>query len=143
MNAALRCLEEGDAAGLGRLWRRLYPQLPQPRDGAQEAFVLHRARTSAESVSLAKRLYSHAWLEERGLPSDLPDALRPVRRDSRIVAAVGIAVMPRTPARADLARAIEAAMAAAAAEAMADGIEDPRRISALMWAARDRVMRMD
>ncbi len=103
---------------------------------------MHRGRTEAESIHLSKRLYSHAWLVERGLPSGLPDHLRPPaeRVHPRIIAAVGIAVKSMSGNR-ERAREIEAAMAEAAGDAMTSGITDPKRVSELMWEARDRLLR--
>ena len=144
MNGAFRrALEDGDVSRLAELWRVCRPRLPQPRDDREARVMLHRARSEAESVTLAKRLYSHAWLAERGLPSGLPEELQPPaeRRESVIVSAVGIAVKARSPERAELAKEIEAAMAAAAAECHAYGIIDRPRVSARMWEARARTLR--
>jgi hypothetical protein len=144
MSGAFRqALEDGDAGRLAVLWRAAYPNLPQSKTDAETEMVLHRARSEAESVTLAKRLYSHAWLAERGLPSGLPEELRPPveRRESVIVPAVGIAVKARSPERVELARAVEAAMAAAAAECHAYGIIDRPRVAARMWEARARTLR--
>lgn len=137
-----RLLEAGDAEGLSRAWRVLHPHLPQPKTHHEKAVILHRARTGASSIPVPKRLYSHAWLVERGLPSGLPDELRPPheRQGSVIVEAVGVSVRARNPARREDAAAIERAMSDAAAEAQADGLRDPKAISARMWEARDRVL---
>jgi len=137
------CLDAGDAVELRRLWAVLSPHLHQPTDDREVAVVLHRARTGAASVALHRRLYSHAWLTERGIPSGLPDELRPPaeRGGARVMSAVGVSVRARAPERKELAAAIEAAMAAAAAEAFDSGITDPTFVSARMWEARDRVLR--
>lgn len=107
--------------------------------------MLHRARTTASSIPVHLRLYSHAWLEERGLPSGLPDELRPPmeRVFPVIKSAVGVAVktLSTDPERIERAKAVQHAMAEAGGEAMDSGITDPKRVSKLMWEARDRVLR--
>lgn len=144
-----RCLEDADTSFLVAFWRHFFPAMPQPKDDAQARVVLHQARSGSESVRLEKRLYSHAWLTERGLRSNLPDELRPPAEQRRpiIVSAVGVAVQtrchwsdPAYPERKERAAAIERAMASAAAECHADGIYDKKRVTARMWAARDRVL---
>lgn len=140
----LRCLNEADFAGLRRAWSHFFPRMPRPATDDQARFVLHRARTTARSVPLHKRLYSHEWLEDRGLPSDLPAELRRDRPATRIVPAVGVAVRARHPSPDARARAkeIEAAMARAGGDALAAGVTDPREISRAMWAARDRLCKI-
>ena len=107
--------------------------------------MMHRARTSASSIPVHLRLYSHAWLEERGLPSGLPDKLRPSMEQvfPRIVPAVGVAVktLSRDPERIERAKAVQHAMAEAGGAAMESGTTDPEHVSKLMWEARDRVLR--
>jgi len=143
MAAALlrECLEEVDALTAVRLWGHLFPGLPQMRDPAEAIVAVHMARTAAVSVALHKRLYSHAWLVERGYPSQLPADLRPPaeRNRPRIVQAVGIAVMSRSrrPDRVEEAAAMERVMADAAGDMILAGITDPARVSAHMWQARD------
>jgi len=143
MTAAARlreCLEEVDARTAVRLWGHLFPGLPQTRDPAEAVIAIHMARTGAESVALHKRLYSHAWLSERGYPSQLPVELRPPaeRNRPRIAEAVGVAVMCTSGRldRIEEAAEIERVMAAAAGDMMLAGITDPKRVSAHMWQAR-------
>jgi len=134
-------LSAGDVHRVRQLWAAVRPSMPQPKDAAEAEVVMHRARTEAASVPLHKRLYSHAWLEERAMASGLPDKLRPDPVMSRIVAGVGVSVKSLSGRNSDRAAAIQAAMAMAAGEAMEDGDTDPKIVSARMWAARDRVLR--
>lgn len=129
-------LETGDAARCGKLWAAAYPQMPQPKDIGEATVVMHRARTEAKSVTLAKRRYSHEWLIERGLSSALPDELVP----PTIVEAVGISVNARSPASQELATALGDAMREAAANAMDEGLP-AAKVKALMNEARERVFK--
>ena len=131
-DALARC----DVARLGELWRHLFAHLPQPRNYAESEIMLHRARTEAQSLAIKDRLYSHAWLEERGYPSGLPDELRPER--PVIVSAIGISVNARDP---DLGREIHRAMVNVAGEMQADGVTDYPFIRGRMLAARAKVKR--
>jgi hypothetical protein len=140
MNAVRDALAAGDAGWLSRFWARIWPHLPGPASSAEAEIMMHHARTQAESLPLAKRLYSHAWLDERGLPSGLPDALRPWRSEPRIVRAVGVGVRGSRLPRAD-ARELERVMAEAGGAAILAGVMDNREISRAMWAARDRFLR--
>jgi hypothetical protein len=137
-----RCLVELDVGGICALWRRLAPTLPQPRDNAEALASLHIARTQAVSIPERLRLYSHAWLVERNLPTGLPDELKPKaeRLYPRRVEAVGIAVKPLsdTAESQERARAVEHAMAEAVNECYADGERNAATIKARMMAARRR-----
>lgn len=92
-------LAQGDAAALRRAWRQVAPHLPQPTTDAEAEIIMHHARTQARSVPMRARAWSHRWLLERGLPSGLPDILRPraERLYPRVVEAVGISSMLVTP----------------------------------------------
>lgn len=134
-------LEEGDVALLCKMWAHLNPHLPQPASIEEGVMCLHLTRTASGTVSFAKRAYSHRWLAERGLPSQLPDHLKPKaeRMYPRIVEAVGIAV---DTARPDLKRELETAMSNAVLECYANGNTDPEFIKARMMDARKKVMRL-
>lgn len=90
----LRCLRDCDVEGIRALWAHVSPHLPQPESDADALASIHMARTQTQPMPFRLRAYSHAWLTERGLPSQLPDNLRP--RAQRIypviVEGVGIAV---------------------------------------------------
>lgn len=136
-------LERGDVEGLRAFWRQASPHLPQPETREQAEFVMHRARTEAESLPLKSRAYSHRWLCDRDLPSGLPDNLKPraERIYPRIVEAVGISVNARSAMLKPLARQVERAMADAVEEAYADGRTDPGFIRARMAEVKTRTWR--
>lgn len=145
-SAMRETLATGDVPRLMSIWGAINPAMPQPESYEEGEVILHQARTSAESVALEKRLYSHAFLDERGYPSGLPDALRPPRErkgPSVIFSAVLVAV-GTTSTREDRrqeARAIEAVMSQAAGEMVSSGILDRDRIVAHMWQARDNFIK--
>jgi hypothetical protein len=138
-----RCLLELDVIGACDLWFAVSPHLPQPKNNEEALITLHHARTQASSIPARLRCYSHAWLLERGLPSGLPDHLKPKadRMYPREVKAVGVAVgtLSQLPEFIERARAIQKAMSDAVAEAYADGVTDPDIVKARMGAARLRV----
>lgn len=136
-------LQAGDVEGLRAFWRNASPHLPQPETREQAKIVMHRARTEAESLPIDKRAYSHRWLCDRGLPSGLPDELKPraERIYPRVVEAVGISVNARSEMLKPLAREVERAMADAVEEAYADGRTDPGFIKTRMAEVKDRTWR--
>ncbi len=121
-----------------------FPGAPLPKTPEQAEIILHRIRAETESVSLAQRLRSHAWLTERGFPSGLPDHLRPKPEQihPRVVKAVGIAV--RMPAAfREVGVAVERAMADAVGVLAADGadLEDRALVHGYMFEARERTLK--
>lgn len=144
MNAASafrQVLSEGDVQGLRELWALTHPHLPPLQNAAQAEIVLHRARTETRTVPFKKRAYSHAWLVERGLPSGLPDYLKPraERLYPVISEAVGISVTARRNSSPDRAIAVQQAMEGAVLECYADGVQDVTVIKARMQEARQKV----
>lgn len=73
----INLLEAGDINDLCEYLSINYPHLPKPDNPAEAEVILYIARTECEYVSFRKRAYAHAWLSERGLPSKLPDKLKP------------------------------------------------------------------
>jgi hypothetical protein len=140
-DAFRRCLIELDVVGMCDLWFHVSPHLPQPKNNDEALTTLHYARTQAESIPVKLRCYSHSWLCERGLPSGLPDRLKPKadRLYPHEVRAVGIAVKAMSAANAPRARAIEKAMSDAVLECYADGVTDPDAIKVRMNAARHAI----
>jgi hypothetical protein len=138
-----RCLVDCDVLGAMKLWKHISPNMPQPKNDAEGLIVLHHARTQSISIPFKLRAYSHRWLCDNGLPSGLPDNLRPKaeRIYPRVVEAVGVSVKALSEANIPLAKAIEQAMSDAVAEAYADGKRDPGFVKARMEEARSRVMR--
>ncbi|MHA1547424.1 MAG: hypothetical protein ACTSYE_00675 [Alphaproteobacteria bacterium] len=139
-SAFRQCLDTVDAVRLLALWKHVYPNLPQPKDLPTARIVMHHARTGAESMRLEARLYSHAWLMERGHKSELPRELRPPveRRESIIVPAVGVCVRTASAFadRKEQAKAVEKVMARAAGDMVRSGITDRARIAPYMWQKR-------
>jgi len=137
-----RCLQELDAKAAAALWPTVFPGSPVPNETGVLTF-LHHARTQSESMPFRLRAYSHSWLCERGLPSGLPDILKPKaeRIYPRVVEAVGVSVKAMSEASIPVAKAIEQAMSDAVADAYASGNRDPEFVRARMQEARARVMR--
>jgi hypothetical protein len=136
-------LETLDVELARKIWAHAKPGMPQPRTDAEALMALHVARTAASSVTFRARAYSHAWLAERGLPSQLPDELKPKaeRLYPRIVDAVGIAVRAISEEHKPIARMIERAMSDAVADCYANGDRDPQIVKARMREARANVSR--
>lgn len=135
-----RALETMDAPQLMKLWRHISPNLPQPANLEEAMVSLHYARTQALSMSLKARLYSHAWLTERGYPSGLPYEFQPKVERPAIVSAIGVAIshQPREGEAKERAGLILHAMTNAAGEMHSDGETDPAKIRKHILLARDR-----
>lgn len=132
----LDMLERCDVAGVRRLWRELEPTQPQPADDAAALVALHAARTKCPALRMKARAYSHAWLLDRGLPSLLPDELRPraQRMYPVIVSAVGFAMK----ASSDPMRAILPMVSKEVADAIQEAADDGRLLDAPFVRARIR-----
>ena len=106
------CLETLDVEGVRRLWAHSAPHLPQPKSDADALTTLHMARTQCEALPLKARAYSHRWLIEQGLPSQLPDHLKQSaeRIYPRVATAVGLAINLGNAALKPAADAIRSAM---------------------------------
>jgi phage gp29-like protein len=138
-----RCLIEVDVVGVRRVWAHQHPGLPQPPDDEDVLASLHIARTASQSVPFKLRAYSHAWCSERGLPSQLPDQMRPAaeRIYPVITPAVGIAVKARTSSGLAAALVIRGAMENAVQEAIADNkLTDSPYVKARMLEARAKTI---
>lgn len=98
--------------------------------------TMHVARTAAQTIPPRLRFYSHRWLCDHGLPSQLPDRLKPSadRMYPRVVRAVGVAVGSRYP---EVKAAITWAMNYAVLDCFANG-DDDLTTSMQMHAARAR-----
>lgn len=143
-SAAFRqLLEAGDAPGLRRAWSDLFPDMPQPETDEKAEIVMHMARTGAVSVRFRCRAYSHRWLEERGLPSQLPDDLKPrAERMYPVVAeGVGISVSTRTEWLRPALGEVRDAISDAVEECYASGDTAVPHVRERMAEARDRTLR--
>lgn len=105
-------IERLDVGLARKIWAHAMPHLPQPATDDEALLSMHVARTAMQSMRFRLRAYSHAWLIDRGLPSQLPDHLR--RHAERMypqpVAAVGIAVRNTTAVALAIRRAMEHAV---------------------------------
>ena len=133
---------DGDIHRTRFLWAHISPDMPQPENDAEAEVIMHQARTAAESVPIQKRIYSHAFLEERGLPSQLPDGMKPPRdrKGPPVIfsaALIGVGTLSSSAGRREEAKAMERAMADAVGDMITSGITDRERIAKRMWEARD------
>jgi hypothetical protein len=135
-----RCLAEVDVAGMRKLWHHIAPRAPAPSTDAEALIVLHHARTRAATLPLKLRAYSHYWLIERGLRSDLPDKYKKQaeREYPWIADSVGIAVGSRWP---EVKLAIRSAMEGAVGECYAENQRDPKIVKPLMMERRETMRR--
>lgn len=118
-----RMLSSLDVSALRLAWPVLFPGKTAPRDDHEALTVLHLARTQAESSPVSLRQYSHVWLTERGLPSMLPDELRPAPEQikKQIVDVTGISVNSAYP---EVKQSIHDAMRDALLDALANRDSD-------------------
>lgn len=135
-------LEAGDVRLCRKMWASFMPHLPQPSPENAEA-AMHMARTACETVSFKARAWSHRWLGERGLPSQLPDRLKPSaeRLYPRVAEGVGISVNCRNPFMRPAMGEVRRAMEDAVADCYANGDTSPLIVKPRMAEARSRTMR--
>jgi hypothetical protein len=133
-----RALEEHDLVTCCKLWELVAPGMPQPESEADARVTMHYACTRVEGIKFRTRAYSHRWLIERGLPSGLPDPLRPKaeRMYPVVVDAVGIACGASSEAMKPLVPHIRGAMENVVLDHYADGVKDPDIIKPRMLEAR-------
>lgn len=136
-------LEAGDVAGLMAAWGQVMPGLPQPESRAHAEITMHMARTAADTVNLKARAYSHRWLTERDLPSQLPDNLKQSaeRLYPVVVSAVGISVNTRNKWLKPAMIEVRVAMENAVEDAYAEGRKEPQFVTTRMNEARDTTYR--
>lgn len=132
------CLERLDIHGLRALWKSAAPHLPQVESDADALICAHAARTSANSIPLKMRAYSHRWLCERNIPSQLPDHLKQSaeRLYPRIADSVGVSVNATMPELKPIAAYIQDRISDAVAESYADGVKEPALVTLRMQEAR-------
>lgn len=135
-----RCMEELDVQGVRALWRKISPHLSQPKTDEDALASLHMARTSSETMPLRLRAYSHRWLEDRALPSQLPDALKPKadRLYPKVVTGVGLAINLGARELAPAGEMIRKAMSDTIEDCYADRHEDPAYVKPRMNEAGER-----
>jgi hypothetical protein len=133
-----QALETLDAALLRKIWAHVMPNMPQPASDEDTLKSAHYARTLMDKMPFKLRAYSHQWLMERGLPSGLPDHLRPSaqRLYPVTVMAVGVAVKSKWE---EVRLGIQSAMNNAVLEAEGDGkLGDSPHVKRRMSEARER-----
>lgn len=138
-----RCLEQCDIAAIRRLAKHIWPHLPQPKTDGEALMSIHHARTQARNINLRLRAYSHCWLVDRGLPSGLPDELKPKaeRMYPRVVSAVGISIGGISEIGQMIAPIIQRSMSDAVLECYADNKMNPEFVKKRMQEARKNTMR--
>lgn len=136
-------LESGDIEGCRRYWRKHAPNMPQPQSMDEAEKVLHLARTISDTVSFRQRAYSHSWLTERALPSQLPGNLRPraERMYPTVVEAVGVSVNFTSPHLQPAAVEVRGVMNDIVLDSFANGDRDPELVRTRMLEAKDDTMR--
>lgn len=136
-------LEAGDARALRRAWHKLMPTMPQPDSDEQAELTMHVARTASVMVSFKARAYSHRWLTERSMPSQLPDELRPKAERMYPVVAEGVGVSVGFVSKwmAPAALEVRGAMNDAIEECYADRRTDPAFVSSRMAEAKEKTLR--
>lgn len=133
-----RCLSECDVTAIRKLWRHIYPNLHQPSSDSETLATIHLARTQSVWLDIKSRAYSHNWLLDHGLPSALPDDLKPKAEQicPRIVEGVGIAVKTLSSHLKPAAKLIQQTMSDVVLDAYAEKLTDPTVIKKRMMEAR-------
>lgn len=134
-DAVRRCLIDVDVVGIRSLWKTLLPHAPQPQNNKEALIALHIARTASVSVPVSLRLYSHKWLSERGLPSRLPDHMKPMADRLYPVAVTAVGVSANSKHLA-VKEGVQVAMENAVLECFGDGVEDADVVKQRMLTAR-------
>jgi hypothetical protein len=144
MNAMQECLVSLDLERARAIWQAVNPHLKPITTDAEMLATLHLARTQNDAVDDRLRFYSHCWLMERGLPSMLPDHLKPAadRMYPRKQSAVGISVNSQSELFRPVLSHVRTAMEGAVNELYADGhAENIKLIRHRMFEARRDTLR--
>lgn len=138
-----RILEECDVEGARKIWHELRPDLPQPKDDFDTLSTIHAARTAAKFMHFRKRAYSHRWLLDHGVPSLMPDRLKPSAEQiyPAVVEAVGISVNASSQLFKPIVKPVRDAMENAVLECYADKQKDPTFVKRRMLEARARTIK--
>lgn len=136
-------LESGDVRLVRKASAIAFPHLPQPATDEEALISLHMARTQADSVSFKGRAYSHRWLIERDLPSQLPDELKPKAERLYPVVAEGVLVVVDSLSEdmKPLAKAVQAKVCEAVEDCYANGDREPGLVKARMAEVRTAAFR--
>lgn len=130
-------LEAGDLALVRKAAAVLFPHLPMPADKEAAEASMHMARTQMP-ITFRARAWSHRWLTERNLPSQLPDELKPkAERMYPVVAeAVFVSANSNSPAMKPVAQLVQTAMSDAVEDCYANGDREPTLVRARIQEAR-------
>jgi hypothetical protein len=135
-------MRELDAAGARLLWAQVASRMPQPKSDEDALTMLHHARTQSAAMGVRERAYSHRWLLDRGLPSGLPDELKP--RAERLypvkAEAVGISINGGG-IFAPIIPLVREAMEDAVLECFADGHKETEIVRPRMFEARAKAVK--
>lgn len=140
--ALQQSLVEGDLRRLRRIDRHMSPHLDELSVEDSE-ICMHMARTVSETCPFKHRAYSHRWLSERELPSQLPDRLKPQaeRIYPRVVDAVGISCSTGKEWLKPALVEVRGSMEYAVEECFADNERDPAVVKGRMMEARVKTMK--
>jgi len=133
-----------DVPLLRRMWSYLSPHTPQPQTDNECLTTAHIARTGMQSMPLKARAYSYRWLVERGLPTQLPDNLKPQaeRLYPTMVEAVAISCKSTNKALQPVFDRVRASMEDVVNDAYAGTKHvDADKLKAAMQEARQKSMR--
>lgn len=137
----LQCIREIDHELAMKLWKHIRPRDPQPENDLQAVIMLHYARTKIASMPEGLRLYSHCFLRDYGIPSALPDHLRPKAERLYPVGtrSVGVSSGKAGGGKTVFNLAVQKVMSDAVLETYADGhIDNPQKIKARILEMRAR-----
>lgn len=137
-------LEAGDARAVAAAMLKAQPHIPAPANDEQAEIAMHMARTATFGVSFRYRAYSHRWLTERSLPSQLPDWLKPdaERLYPAVASAVGISLNTKSEIIRPALVEVRGAMEYAVLDAEADGrLEDVPFVRKRMAEAKQRTLK--
>lgn len=133
-----------DVPALRRYWQMIFPDQLNPSSDAEALLAAHMTRLTTESMPIASRLYSYAWLRERGYPTDLPPSLAKHKDyiPKMLAASVGISVGRAGGVMSPENHAVRSVMESAVLETYADGhAGEPERVKARMMEMRAREKR--
>ncbi len=140
-NASLKAIVDLDVLSMRAIHRLTNPQ-QDPGTDWDILCALHGCRTRLDNVPIKDRQYSHAWLSERGMPSDLPDHLKPEQIVPRVVEGVGIIVAASSEELEPAALLVRREMEKVVLDAYADSTSpDPQALQARMMEARKKELR--
>jgi hypothetical protein len=121
-----------------RLFRLIHPHLPPPSSLEATETAMHTTRSAADWLPDRARCYSHSWLVERDLPSQLPDHLKPMaeRLYPRIAEGVFVSINTNSPLLKPAAAEVQKAVCDVVEDCYANGDTDPVLVRSRILDAR-------